>query len=236
MGRNSFFQFKQFRIEQGRAAMKVGIDGVLLGAWASFDREKRILDVGTGTGLLALMAAQKTQAQIDAVELEPEAAADALQNFERSEWADRLHLWQTSFQEFQTTECYQHIISNPPFFDETPRSEDHKRDKARHTDSLSLEELLTKSAALLDRDGRISLVLPADKEERLRSIARQCGLYLNRCAKVFPDRNKQAHRILGELSFQFIPEAHEQIFIRDADSGEYTADYRHITRDFYLAF
>lgn len=236
MGKNNFFQFKQFRVEQQRAAMKVGIDGVLLGAWASFDHETNILDIGSGTGLLALMAAQKCGAFVDAVEIEPEAALEARTNFEASPWSTRLKLHQTSFQEFQTETRYQHLISNPPFFDETPRSDNAKRDKARHSESLSLSDLLQKSASLLHPDGKISLVLPVDKEERLRSLARENQLYLNRCAKVFPDSNKQAHRILVELSFRPKPEEHDQIYIREAASGVYTAQYRAITREFYLAF
>lgn len=236
MGKNNFFQFKQFRIEQAKAAMKVGIDGVLLGSWAVFGHESAILDVGTGTGLLALMATQRSEAFVDAVEIEPEAALEAASNFEASPWAFRLKVFSGAFQEFRSEKRYQHLISNPPFFNETPRSSDHKRDKARHAASLSLDELITKSVSLLHPEGKISLVLPADKEERLRTLAHVHQLYLNRCAKVFPDANKPAHRILVELSFLAKPEFHESIYIREAESGEYTTQYRAITRDFYLAF
>ena len=141
-----------------------------------------------------------------------------------------------AFQQFESEKHYQHLISNPPFFDETPRSADLKRDKARHSDSLSLEELLSKSVSLLHPEGKISLVLPADKEERLRSLTRVHQLYFNRCARVFPDENKLAHRILVELSFHPQPGQVESIYIRKAENGEYTDQYRAITRDFYLAF
>jgi len=111
MGRNNHFQFKQFRIVQEKAAMKVGIDGVLLGAWADLGDERRVLDVGAGTGLLSLMAAQRTNAVVDAVELEPEAAEEAAFNFSESPWAERLHVYTTAFQQYVTTEKYDHLIS-----------------------------------------------------------------------------------------------------------------------------
>jgi tRNA1Val (adenine37-N6)-methyltransferase len=238
MGRNNFFRFKQFCIVQEKAAMKVGIDGVLLGAWANFDGEGRVLDVGTGTGLLALMAAQQSAALVDAVEIEAEAAEEALENFRQSPWNDRLQLFVTAFQEFETAEKYDHVISNPPFFDEvkTPRSGDLKRATARHAGSLKIEELLAKSAGLLSEKGRMSLVLPAVQEEQLRSGARSFNLYVNRCARVFPDESRPAHRILAELSFKPGVRLEERIYIRNCETGEYTAQYRALTRDFYLAF
>lgn len=216
--------------------MKVGIDGVLLGSWARFGGEEYVLDVGTGTGLLALMAAQRSTAAIDAVEIEPEAATDARNNFSESAWAARLSLHATSFQDFVSLRRYQHIVSNPPFFDETPRSHDHKRVTARHADSLSLRELISKSAVLLAPGGRISLVLPASKEEALRSLARENRLFVNRLAVVFPDSGKPAHRILAELGFAEGEEPRSSIFIRERAGGNYTGQYRELTRDFYLAF
>lgn len=238
MGRNNFFQFKKFRIVQDKAAMKVGIDGVLLGAWINYEQEAKILDVGTGTGLLALMAAQRTAALIDAVEIEAEAAEEANQNFRQSPWGDRLRLFISAFQDLEVADRYDHIISNPPFFDDTktPKSNDQKRATARHADRLKLEELLVKAVGLLSEDGRISLVLPADQEERLRAEASRLGLYVNRCARVFPDAERSSHRILVELSFNEGIEFWESIYIRNRETGEYTAQYRELTRDFYLAF
>ncbi len=238
MAKNNFFQFKQFKVVQEKAAMKVGIDGVLLGAWADLGSEARILDVGTGTGLLALMAAQRTSAVVDAVEIEIGAAEEAQENFNQSPWKDRIHLFGTAFQDFETNGKYDHIISNPPFFDhvKTPKSSDVKRATARHADSLTIEELLAKAAGLLSPDGRISLVLPAEQEERLRTEARRVKLSVNRCARVFPDETKPAHRILVELSFHPEIDFWESIYIRNRETGEYTAQYRELTRDFYLAF
>ncbi|RKD91671.1 tRNA1(Val) (adenine(37)-N6)-methyltransferase [Mangrovibacterium diazotrophicum] len=236
MAKNTFFQFKQFRVVQEQAAMKVGIDGVLLGAWVDFGAEQNILDVGAGTGLLALMAAQRTSARVDAVEIEPSAALEAESNFRNSPWVERLQLFVAAFQEFETEKTYDHIISNPPFFDESPKSGDDKRAKARHADSLTLVDLLTKAADLLEPRGRISLVLPSDKEERLRYLARTLGLWVTKCARVFPDERKKSHRILVELSRDSQVDLIESIYIRHAETGEYTEQYRQLTKDFYLAF
>ncbi|MCW0483950.1 tRNA1(Val) (adenine(37)-N6)-methyltransferase [Gaoshiqia sediminis] len=236
MGRNHFFQFKQFRIVQEKAAMKVGIDGVMLGAWARLEKASRVLDIGAGTGLLALMAAQRSDAIVDAVELEREAADDARHNFEASPWNNRLHLFTAAFQDFETEQKYDHILSNPPFFENSPKSSDHKRARARHSDSLSLEELLGKSAGLLTEQGRISLILPAEKEEKLRSLARQNGLFVNRLSRVSPDETRPPHRILAEMSFSPMLEESPEIFIRESATGNYTIQYRELTKDFYLAF
>lgn len=236
MAKNNFFQFKHFRVVQEKSAMKVGIDGVLLGAWADFDNEQRILDVGTGTGLLALMASQRTSACVDAVEIEPEAAQEAESNFQNSPWSERLQLFVTAFQNFETEKKYDHIISNPPFFEDSPKSDDDKRARARHADSLTLADLLTKAVDLLEPHGKISLVLPLEKEERLRYLARTLGLWVTKCARVFPDERKKSHRILVELSADRQVDLIETIYIRHAETGEYTDQYRQLTKDFYLAF
>lgn len=236
MGRNHFFQFKQFRISQANTAMKVGIDGVLLGAWADVGGASQILDVGTGTGLLALMAAQRSCAMIDAVELEPEAAAEALENFRNSGWHSRINLTVCAFQSFETRQKYDHILCNPPFFENSPKPVSEKRAQARHADSLRLEELLGKALPLLSPAGKISLILPADKEERVRSLVYHNSLFVNRLSRVAPDETKMPHRLLIELSGCPMPEQTNVILIRHAGSSAYTAQYRELTRDFYLSF
>lgn len=236
MGRNNYFQFKKFRIVQEKAAMKVGIDGVLLGAWAKLDGATTILDIGTGTGLLALMAAQKTEGKIDAVELEPEAAAEALLNFQNSPWLSRIALSVCAIQDFETTLKYDHIISNPPFFENGSKSYDIKRKQARHADSLTLKELLERSVSLSTDDGKISLILPIDKEKRLFDLAKMLGLSVSRLATLAPDEGKKPHRILVELSKASASLERSAFFIRNAETNEYSSEYRELTKDFYLAF
>lgn len=236
MGRNNYFQFKQFKVVQDHAAMKVGIDGVLLGAWADLLEEQNVLDIGTGTGLIALMAAQRTSAQIVAVEIEPGAAAEAASNFANSAWSQRIQVKSLSIQEFESDIAFDHIITNPPFFDTDTKPPLQQRTMARHTDVLPLEELIQKAASLMSPNAKLSLILPVDKEARLRLLAEQFGLYVKRLARVFPDLEKPSHRILVELGFNKTEEIEEQIFIRDNQTKEYSEQYRSITRDFYLKF
>ncbi len=236
MGRNNFFQFKQFRVIQEKAAMKVGIDGVLLGAWASLNGAAQVLDVGTGTGLVALMAAQRSNSVIDAVELEVDAANEAKVNFQNSAWFSRISLSVGAFQDFHTEKKYDHILSNPPFFENSPKSNDWKRTQARHSDSLSLKELLEKAERLLSENGKISLILPADKEVRLVELAATLNLYVSRLMWVASDETKTAHRILVELSTVQEERLESQFFIRDKATGEYSGAYRELTKEFYLAF
>ncbi len=216
--------------------MKVGIDGVLLGAWASFDGAGRILDIGTGTGLLALMAAQRSNAIVDAVELEPDAALDALINFNNSGWQSRLNLHIGAIQSYETDIRYDHVVSNPPFFENSPRSVDSKRAKARHSDTLTLPELLKKAVSMLNENGKISLILPTDREERLRFLIREEGLFLSRFSRVSPDENKRPHRILVELCLREVPLQEFPITIRQAGSLQYTEQYCQLTKEFYLSF
>ena len=235
MARNNFFQFKQFRILQEKAAMKVGVDGVLLGAWANLNGSARVLDVGTGTGLLALMAAQRSTAIVDAVEIEPEAASEALRNFENSTWHSRIRLHACAFQNFETNEKYDHIISNPPFFENSFQSPNSARSLARHSGSLSIKELLENSMVMLTERGKISLIFPAESEHLLRRLTEDLGMFINRISLVFPNKLKKANRILVELSLIHKEEKWGEVFIRENNSSVYTNQYRELTRDFYLA-
>ena len=236
MGRNNYFQFKKFRIIQEKSAMKVGIDGVLLGAWINLNGADQVLDIGTGTGLLALMAAQRSDAIIDAVELEPDAASEALLNFENSGWKSRINLSVGAFQVFKTNKKYDHILSNPPFFENSSKSNDLKRTQARHSDSLTLRELLVQAKEMLAENGKISLILPIYKEKQLFDFAKALGFYVTRFTTVSPDETKKPHRILIELSMVPSPMETFSFSIRDSGFGDFSDQYRDLTREFYLAF
>ncbi len=196
---NLFFRFKQFEIRQDQCAMKVGTDGVLLGAWAAISSAGKILDIGTGSGLIALMAAQRSEAEIDAIEIEESAFHQAIKNISSSPFSQRIRVYHEDFRIFrQKPQQYDHIISNPPFFYNSLKSPDLSRNYARHTLSLTLEELIEGSRTLLSSTGLISLILPAEQENRLKEVLEKRKLHLNRLTYVYPKPDIPPKRILIE--------------------------------------
>ena len=216
MPRNNYFQFKQFRIIQERSAMKVGMDGVLLGAWADATGAERILDIGTGTGLIALMMAQKNSlAQIDAIEIDPEA-----------------------FQEFagRTNKKYDLIVSNPPYFTNGHKAPVENRAQARHSDSLPLNDLISGAAGLLTEKGKIALVLPVESLPEVKQLADSNNLCISRLCRVKPNPQKPDFRILLELTNSESETQEETLMIEFEKHHDYTPEYKAMTKDFYLKF
>lgn len=237
MPRNSYFQFKQFRIVQERSAMKVGMDGVLLGAWVNASRAERMLDIGTGTGLIALMLAQKnTSAQIDAIEIDREACNEATFNVQQSDWSSRIQLFYQSFQEFTAEKKYDLIVSNPPFFGNGVKAPGETRAQARHADALPLDILISGAANLLQENGRIALVLPAEQLHEVETLAKTNGLFIARLCRVQPNPVKPDFRILVELCNQPTDLQQETLMIEFERHHDYTPEYRELTKDFYLKF
>lgn len=233
---NSFFKFKQFTIYQERAAMRVGTDGVLLGAWCRIGEAKRILDVGTGTGLIALMAAQRSAACIDAVELDFGAACDAALNAGLSPWSDRVTIYKADFGDWfgrYTRPRYDHILSNPPYFVQSLLPPDSRRERARHTGTLDYESLFEGAAALLLPGGRVSLISPADLEEHLTFVALLHGFYPARFTYVSGIAGRAPKRLLSEWGRARRPLQTHVMAIEQRGAG-YTTDYVSLTRDFYL--
>ena len=229
------FRFKQFAVEQEDVAMKVGTDGVLLGAWANSDNVKRILDIGTGTGVIALQMAQRNPiAHIHAVEIDDTAAKRARANFDLSPWAERLTVEQTAVQEFAPAEKFDLIVSNPPYFVDSLLPPDAKRSTARHTHDLTFEELDSAVCRLLDENGRFALILPITEFEKYLALTQ---LHLVRRCDVCPVEGGAIKRIMGEFAKQPTTEIEiENIAIERGRRGDYTDDYRALTKDFYLKF
>lgn len=239
MPRNSYFQFKQFRIVQERSAMKVGMDGVLLGAWANASEAKRMLDIGSGTGLIALMLAQKNAlAEIDAIEIDREACEEAVFNVQQSVWNDRIRLYCQPFQEFvvETENKYDLIVSNPPFFSNGVKAPAETRAQARHADALPLDVLISGVAKLLNENGRIALVLPVEQLQDIENLAEINGLFLARLCRIKPNPVKPDFRILVELAKEPIACQEETLMIEFEKHHDYTPEYRELTKDFYLKF
>jgi tRNA1Val (adenine37-N6)-methyltransferase len=229
------FAFKQFVIRQEKSAMKVGTDGVLLGAWTDVSGAKKILDVGAGTGLVALMLAQSSDALVDAVEIEPEAFCEANQNVVASPWSDRVTVFHSSFQEFieEMNEQYDLIVSNPPYFSNSLVSPDRNRTAARHTHNLSFHELINGAATMLTPEGRLCVIIPSNAYDEFRETARLSGFYLVKVLQVIPRAGKPANRVLLDFSKKPGVRQVNEICIRDA-AGNYTQAYRLLTKDYYL--
>lgn len=231
------FQFKEFVIHQDKTAMKVGTDGVLLGAWTKINSAVfSVLDIGAGTGLIALMVAQKCNAEvIDAIELNNNAYEQTVENFERSNWGDRLFCYHASLQEFvdEIEDKYDLIISNPPFYTSTYKELSEERAMARHTESLTYDELLEGTSKLLSETGSCAYIIPFSEEENFIKIALQNKLFANRITHVKGTENSPLKRSLLQLSFQETTIETSELVI-EIERHKYTSDYIKLVEDFYL--
>jgi len=238
MAHNNYFQFKQFRIVQEQSAMKVGIDGVLLGAWANASTRGRILDVGTGTGVIALMMAQRSSAEITALEIEEKAASEAAANVGASPWRNRVTVKTVSLQEFASANSTQfdRIVSNPPFFTNASKAASRARTLARHSDSLPFSDLASISAGLLTSDGCLSVILPVEQAVQFIDEGKKHGLHLVRLTKVSPCSLKKPHRYLMEFSLRSGTLVTNELPIRNDDEKTYSSEYKALCKDFYLLF
>ncbi|WP_265164838.1 tRNA1(Val) (adenine(37)-N6)-methyltransferase [Salinimicrobium tongyeongense] len=224
--------------------MKIGTDGVLLGAWASLAHQPfSILDIGTGTGVIALMLAQRCNAElIDALEIDEDAYEQAVDNFENSHWGDRLFCYHAAFDEFvaemqeegmEEEEKYDLIISNPPFYSADYSSGDAKRDQARFAEALPFDELLEGVSLLLSKRGIFSVIIPYTEEEKFRYLAADYGLFPQRITHVKGTPESELKRSLLELSFlEGKPEVDELII--ETARHQYTPEYIELVKEFYL--
>ncbi len=235
---NDYFKFKQFIVYQDKCAMKVGTDGVLLGAWAGVENADKVLDIGTGTGLIALMLAQRSNATIDAVEIDPDACEQAQENINHSAWADRIHIIHQSFQDFSkaTTTKYDLIVSNPPYFQNSLTAPRENRAKARHNTELQLTDILNGTLNCLSESGTLSLILPYVEGSLFIAKAAELGLYCVRKTNVLPKPGRKPKRLLLEFQKYQKPFTEEHLVIELSKRHEYSEAYKNLTSDFYLAF
>ncbi len=235
---NDYFKFKQFTIHQDKCAMKVGTDGVLLGAWANCENAKNILDIGTGTGLIALMLAQRSKTNIDAIEIDEVACRQAKENVGNSLWRERIEIINKSFQNFSksTNNKYDLIVSNPPYFQNSLFAPDKKRTDARHNSNLELEDIIDGAKKLLDEEGILSLILPYLEGNMVILKSFEKGLYCIRQTKVLPKPNREPKRLLLEFMKIKKPLIEQEIIIELNKRHEYSEAYKNLTKDFYLAF
>ncbi|MCE7537121.1 tRNA1(Val) (adenine(37)-N6)-methyltransferase [Aliivibrio fischeri] len=227
------FTFKQFHIDIGSCGMPVSTDGVLLGAWADIRACSQILDIGTGTGLLSLMSAQRnSDAHVDAIELMPIAAEVARLNFSQSPWKERLVLIHQDFLTYQAPHKYDAIICNPPYFNNGEQSQKGERSTARHTDSLPFDKLLQHCKTLISPTGRASFILPVFEGELFIKVAKNDDFHLTKITKVKTTEKKSPTRLLIELSL--FPHIYQENTLTIHDGNGYSDDFIKLTRTFYL--
>lgn len=229
------FHFKEFSVAHQQSIHKVGTDGVLLGAWAPVSGVRNVLDVGTGTGIIALMIAQRTSddVSIDAIEMLEASAGEALENFERSPWKNKLHVYHTSFQNYRPEKKYELIVSNPPFFVNSFLPPDAKRSQVRHTGDLDFRELLEGVRQLLQPAGTLSVILPYTEGKNFRKAATGFGLFCVRECSFRSRPEKPVERLLMSFGPAPAPCSYDQLTLYD-DSGQVTAAYSNLTNAFYL--
>jgi tRNA1Val (adenine37-N6)-methyltransferase len=236
---NSAFAFKQFNVKQDKCAMKVGTDAVLLGSWIQPNGSTHILDIGTGTGVIALMLAQKTNASIVGIDIDVSATQQAQENVDESKFKNSITLFNTSFQDYVKTTAlkFQLIVSNPPFFEQSLKSSDEKRSNARHADVLPFDDLLDGVIKLLDAKGKFCLILPTLEAEKFRNMAQKKGLYLSKLLRVKSRVDKDTDK-RHLMQFEFTPTefSEETIAIEEDERHRYTQAYKELTKAYYINF
>lgn len=235
---NQTFAFKQFKIVQDKCAMKVGTDAVLLGSWVNASNAKTILDIGTGTGIIALMLAQKSPARIDAIDIDLNAFIQATENVNDCSWKDRIEVHHISLQQFakESDHKYDLIVSNPPYFIDSSKASEESRTNARHTDQLPFKDLLDGVLKLLNPNGKFYVILPTKESELFREDAEKNKLFLTKVTRVITRTDKPEKRLL--MRFEFIQRAfsEDSITIEKDERHSYTDEYKELTKDYYLAF
>jgi len=234
---NSFFRFKQFTIDQDKCAFKVGTDGVLLGACANITGKKRILDIGTGTGLLALMLAQRCDAEIMAIEPDNDSFVQASQNIGLSKWGGRIRIVNCTLQNLNPDNAsFDLIASNPPYFIDSLKNPNPAKSFTRHNDSLTHSDILTGARRLLAEDGLLQLIMPYDEGNIFIAEAQEHGFYCNSILKIRPMPSSEIRRLILGFTRKRTKPTERFLTIEKGKRHEFTEEYIRLTKDFYLKF
>lgn len=234
---NDYFSFKQFTIYQDKSAFKVGTDGVLLGASADIDGVRTILDVGTGTGLIAIMLAQRCNATITAIEPDDDSFIQSRENVEICKWHNRINVEHIKLQDFNPEPGeFDLVVINPPYFNNSIKNPDPHKSAARHNDNLTSEDILSCASRLLKEDGRLQVIMPFVEGSIFIAEANKYGFYCNRILKIKPTPSSEIRRVI--LTFNRFKEKTMESFltIEHGKRHEFTEEYINLTKDFYLKF
>jgi tRNA1Val (adenine37-N6)-methyltransferase len=234
---SDFFKFKQFTVHQGKSSFRVGTDGVLLGAYAFAENAKTILDIGTGTGLIAMMLAQRSDASIFAIEPDDDSFKQACENVNLTNWNKRITIQCVNLQTFcRETQKFDLIVTNPPYFSNSLKNPDPRISAARHNDLLSPEELLTGVTGLLNENGIFQLILPYVEGNVFIAIAGSFGLYCTDILKIRPMPTSEIKRMILTFSKTRLNVTEKFLTIEHGKRHDFTDEYIALTKDFYLKF
>jgi tRNA1Val (adenine37-N6)-methyltransferase len=234
---NDYFSFKQFTIFQNKSAFKVGTDGVLLGAVADVTGAERILDIGSGTGLISIMLAQRCDAAITAIEPDDDSFIQTCENVKICRWHNRINVIHIRLQDFNPEQVkFDLIVTNPPYFYDSLKNPDPRRSAARHNDSLTSDEILNFASRLLKKGGRLQLIMPYIEGNVFIAEANKYGLYCSRILKIKPLPTSDVRRLILTFS-RFMEKTSESFLTIEHDKRhEFTEEYINLTKDFYLRF
>jgi tRNA1Val (adenine37-N6)-methyltransferase len=233
---NDYFSFKQFTIHQDKAAFKVGTDGVLLGASVDISRVRRILDIGTGTGLVAIMLAQRCDASIVAIEPDHDSFLQCLENVNLCRWKERIKVANSGLQNYQSPEKFDLIVSNPPFFSDSLKNTDPRKSNSRHNDSLTNDELLKGVSRLISDGGRLQVIMPYVEGNLFIAEANEYGFFCNNIFKIRPLPTSEIRRMIMTFNKQRLNPTEKFLTIEHGKRHEFTEEYINLTKEFYLKF
>ncbi len=236
MGTSNFY-FREFTINQDKCTFKVGTDGVLLGACANVAGKKRILDIGTGTGLIALMLAQRCDSEIKAIEPDYDSFSQASENVTKSKWRGRISIENCTLQDFNPENSgFDLIVSNPPYFIDSLKNPDPAKANTRHNENLTHSDILTGAHRLLYEDGLLQLIMPYDEGNIFIAEAQEYGFYCNSILKIRPVPSSEIRRMILGFTRERTKPTEAFLTIEKGKRHEFTEDYIRLTKDFYLKF
>jgi tRNA1Val (adenine37-N6)-methyltransferase len=233
---NSYFNFKQFTIYQNKAAFKVGTDGVLMGACADITGVRRILDIGSGTGVIAIILSQRSNADVVAIEPDYESFNQCLENVANCRWKERIRVENKTLQDYYSDEKFDLIVTNPPYFSDSLKNQDPRKSSSRHNDSLSNDELLENVSRLLAESGRFQLIMPYAEGNILIAEASVYGLYCSSILKIRPLPNSEIRRLILTFTRQKLRATEKFMTIENGRRHEFTEEYIELTKEFYVKF